>query len=288
MSNTKNILVTGANGQLGTELRQVENAFKAYRFLFTSREELDITDNSSVENYFTANQIDYCINCAAYTAVDKAEKEKEKAIKINVTAAANLAAVCKKFNAVFFHFSTDYVFDGTAKMPYKETDAPVPVNFYGQTKLDGEKEAIKQNEHTIIIRTSWVYSSHGNNFVKTMLRLMCEKESVAVVYDQYGSPTYAADLADAVMKIISAGKPAKGIYHYCNNGIISWYDFAAEIKKLINSKCKVNAINTAAYPTAAKRPQYSALDSKKIQEEYNLEIPGWKVSLEKCIKLFSL
>lgn len=149
MSNTKNILVTGANGQLGTELRQVENAFNAYRFLFTSREELDIIDNSSVENYFTANQIDYCINCAAYTAVDKAEKEKEIAIKINVTAAANLAAVCKKFNAVFFHFSTDYVFDGTAKIPYKETDDTTPVNFYGQTKLDGEKEVIKQNENKI-------------------------------------------------------------------------------------------------------------------------------------------
>ena len=288
MSNKKNILVTGANGQLGMEFRQLETAFTDYKFLFVSKDELSIKDTTSVEKYFEINEIDYCINCAAYTAVDKAETEKETAIEINVTAVGHLAAVCKKYNAAFFHFSTDYVFDGTAKAAYKETDTTNPVNFYGQTKLAGEQEAIKQNENTIIIRTSWVYSSHGKNFVKTMLRLMCEKESIGVVNDQFGCPAYAADLAKAVMKIISSRHPAKGIYHYCNNGIISWFDFACEIKKLINSKCIVNAIDTASYPTPAKRPHFSALNTKKIKEQYGLNISGWQESLQNCIRLMTL
>lgn len=288
MSNKKNILVTGANGQLGMEFRQLETAFTDYKFLFVSKDELSIKDTTSVEKYFEINEIDYCINCAAYTAVDKAETEKETAIEINVTAVGHLAAVCKKYNAAFFHFSTDYVFDGTAKAAYKETDTTNPVNFYGETKLAGEQEAIKQNENTIIIRTSWVYSSHGKNFVKTMLRLMCEKESIGVVNDQFGCPTYAADLAKAVMKIISSRHPAKGIYHYCNDGIISWFDFACEIKKLITSKCIVNAIDTASYPTPAKRPHFSALNTKKIKEQYGLNISGWQESLQNCIRLMTL
>ena len=288
MSNKKNILVTGANGQLGMEFRQLETAFTDYKFLFVSKDELSIKDTTSVEKYFEINEIDYCINCAAYTAVDKAETEKETAIEINVTAVGHLAAVCKKYNAAFFHFSTDYVFDGTAKAAYKETDTTKPVNFYGETKLAGEQEAIKQNENTIIIRTSWVYSSHGKNFVKTMLRLMCEKESIGVVNDQFGCPTYAADLAKAVMKIISSRHPAKGIYHYCNDGIISWFDFACEIKKLITSKCIVNAIDTASYPTPAKRPHFSALNTKKIKEQYGLNISGWQESLQNCIRLMTL
>ena len=288
MGNKKNILVTGANGQLGMEFRQLESKFKQYNFLFASKDELSIADAASVKKYFDKNKIDYCINCAAYTAVDKAETEKEIAIKVNVTAVGNLASICKIYDAAFFHFSTDYVFNGTASVLYKETDKTDPVNFYGQTKLDGEQEAIKQNQNAVIIRTSWVYSSHGKNFVKTMLRLICEKESIGVVNDQFGCPTYAADLAEVVMKIISSNHSANGIYHYCNKGIISWFDFASEIKKTISSKCIVNGITTAAYPTPAKRPQYSALDTQKIQEQFGLEIPAWQQSLKVCIGLITV
>ncbi|MEO6538175.1 MAG: dTDP-4-dehydrorhamnose reductase [Ferruginibacter sp.] len=288
MTSKKNILVTGANGQLGMEFRQLESLFTDYRFLFVSKDELSITDKAAFEKYFTDHNIDYCINCAAYTAVDKAETEKEVAVEINVTAVGHLAAICKKNNSTLIHFSTDYVFDGTTKIPYSENSLTNPVNFYGQTKLDGEGLALNNNENTLIIRTSWVYSSHGKNFVTTMLRLMCEKESVGVVDDQFGCPTYAAQLAVAVMTIINSSKTATGTYHYCNEGIISWYDFACEIKKLINSKCVVNAISTSSYPTPAKRPHFSALDTQKIQADYQLQIPAWKLGLADCIKLMTL
>ena len=288
MTSKKNILVTGANGLLGMEFRQLESLFTAYRFLLVSKDELSITDTAAVEKYFAENNIDYCINCAAYTAVDKAETEKELAVEINVTAVGHLAAICKKKNSALIHFSTDYVFDGNSKIPYSENSLTNPVNFYGQTKLEGEAQALTNNENTLIIRTSWLYSSHGKNFVKTMLRMMCEKESIGVVVDQFGCPTYAAQLAEAVMTIINSPKPATGIYHYCNEGVISWYDFACEIKRLINSKCVVNAIETASYPTPAKRPQFSALDTQKIQADYQLRIPAWKLGLEDCIKLMTL
>lgn len=283
MSTQNTILVTGANGQLGMEFRELEKQFPGYRFLFASKEELSIADKASIDQYFSTHDIHYCFNCAAYTAVDKAEQEKDIALNINATAVGSLAAACKQYNAGFFHFSTDYVFNGEATNAYTPADATDPVNFYGQTKLEGEQFAVANNPQAIIIRTSWVYSRFGKNFVKTMLRLMHEKESISVVADQYGSPTYAADLASAVMQMITTEKLTAGIYHYCNEGVINWFEFATAIKELSHSPCKVNPITTADYPTPAKRPAYSALDTQKIQAEYNLVIPSWKVSLEKCI-----
>lgn len=288
MNEKKNILVTGANGQLGMEFRQLEQVYSDYNFLFVSKDELSITDSIAVEDLFQNNNITFCINCAAYTGVDKAETERDIAMQINAEAVGLLAATCKKYGSFLFHFSTDYVFNGKAATPYSESAETEPVNFYGQTKLQGEKNALENNEDTLIIRTSWVYSSHGKNFVKTMMRLFCEKEVVGVVNDQFGCPTYAADLATAVMHIITDGHKAKGIYHYCNAGIISWYDFAMTIKREINSKCIINEINTAAFPTAAKRPHYSALNTTKIQNDFSLTIPAWKESLSKCIKLLYL
>ncbi len=281
----KIILVTGANGQLGKEFRQLEKDFPAYEFLYVSKEQLSITDESSVEDFFKNNNINSCINCAAYTAVDKAETEKELATKVNATAVGYLAKACKNYNASFIHISTDYVFDGTATEPYKETDQTNPVNFYGQTKLDGEINALKENDQSIIIRTAWVYSSFGNNFVKTMMRLMGEKESIGVVNDQFGCPTYAADLALGIMQIISSESFTPGIYHYSNKGKISWYNFANEIAEQINSNCVVNGISTAQFPTPAARPSYSVLDTSKISSNYKIVVPEWKESLRKCLAL---
>ena len=286
MSRKKNILVTGANGQLGMEFRTISMLYPGYEFLFTTKEDLSIIDTANVESFFSTNDIAYCINCAAYTAVDKAEAEKEIAFENNGTAVGNLAAVCKKNGSRFIHISTDYVFNGNATEPYKETDETDPVNIYGASKLQGEKEALKNNMDTIIIRTSWVYSSFGKNFVKTMLRLMSEKESISVVSDQVGCPTYANDLAEAIMKIISENeKPMGGIYNYSNRGVISWYEFALAIKEISESSCTVNPVSSSQYPTPAKRPNYSVLDTTKIQQVFNIEIPFWKDSLEKCIAL---
>ncbi|MBP9098283.1 MAG: dTDP-4-dehydrorhamnose reductase [Ferruginibacter sp.] len=268
------------------EFRSLADQYPRFRFLFVTKEQLPINDTAAIDHYFSSNNIDYCINCAAYTAVDKAETENETAFEINGYAAGSLAAICKKQHTTFIHFSTDYVFNGEAKVPYKETDETDPVNSYGASKLLGEQEALKNNPATIIIRTSWVYSSFGKNFVKTMLRLMNEKESISVVSDQLGCPTYANDLAAAVMEIISKNdKPMPGIYNYCNNGVISWYEFALAIKDISGSACKVNPINTEQYPTPAKRPAYSVLDTTKITVTFHLNIPYWKDSLEKCIAL---
>ena len=284
MSILKNILVTGANGQLGMEFRSLADQYPRFRFLFVTKEQLPINDTAAIDHYFSSNNIDYCINCAAYTAVDKAETENETAFEINGYAAGSLAAICKKQHTTFIHFSTDYVFNGEAKVPYKETDETDPVNSYGASKLLGEQEALKNNPATIIIRTSWVYSSFGKNFVKTMLRLMNEKDHISVVNDQLGCPTYANDLARAVMEIISKNdKPLPGIYNYCNKGVISWYEFAQVIKEISGSACLVEPINTHQYPTPAKRPAYSVLDTTKISQTFNLIIPFWKNSLEKCI-----
>lgn len=286
MTDKKKILVTGANGQLGMEFREIGFGFPAFEFLFVSRDELAIDNAEALQLFFTNNKVDYCINCAAYTAVDKAESEKETAMAINATAVGALADYCKQQNAVFIHFSTDYVFNGNASAPYLPGDKTDPVNFYGQTKLEGEKLALQNNLQSIVIRTSWVYSSFGKNFVKTMLRLMAEKESIGVVSDQVGCPTYAADLALAVMEIIHSRKTEAGIYHYCNEGIISWFDFATAIREIADSSCIVNPIQTKEYPTPAKRPAYSALDTQKITSVYNLAIPPqWRKSLERCIKL---
>jgi dTDP-4-dehydrorhamnose reductase len=270
------------------EFRELSKAYPSYNFLFASRAELAIEDGQAVREYFSRHAIGICINCAAYTAVDKAESDMPQAIAINATAVGNLAAVCKETGAPFFHFSTDYVFNGLAAAPYKETDDTDPVNFYGKTKLMGEQEAIRQNESSIIIRTSWVYSQFGNNFVKTMLRLMKERKNIGVVADQYGCPTYAADLAAAVMQIISSGKFIAGIYHFCNEGCISWFDFATAIKEYSHSDCIVGAIDTSAYPTPASRPKYSALSTIKIKDLYGIEISDWRDGLQRCIAKMGL
>jgi dTDP-4-dehydrorhamnose reductase len=279
LSNVKNILVTGANGQLGMEFRDLEKHFPGFHFLFATRQELPIEDIDAVTKYFAASDISYCINCAAYTAVDKAETEKDLAVAINTTAVGNLAAVCAIHNSWFIHFSTDYVFNGRSARPYKESDPTDPVNFYGLTKLEGEQAAINNYPASLIIRTSWVYSRHGKNFVKTMTRLFTEKEQISVVADQVGCPTYAADLAAAVMQIITKGELHPGIFHYANQGITSWHQFATAIKEITGSHCIVHPINSSQYPTPAARPAYSAFDTGKIQDVYKLEIKPWKESL---------
>jgi dTDP-4-dehydrorhamnose reductase len=281
------ILVTGANGQVGNEFRTLAPGYPAYNFLFVGKDELAIDDLDAVAAYFNVNKIDCCINCAAYTAVDKAENEKEKAFAINADAAGNLAAVCKNNNARLIHISTDYVFDGKTDKPYIETDKVNTINVYGASKLKGEELVMQHDPSAIIIRTSWVYSSFGNNFVKTMLRLMKDRESINVVNDQQGRPTYAADLAKAILQIIESGKTAAGIYHYSNKGVISWFQFAAAIAEITNSKCVVHPIPSSEYPTPAQRPEFSVLDTTKIEQTFAVDIPGWKDSLEKCLLLLS-
>lgn len=277
------ILVTGANGQLGKELKQLAPSFPQYDFIFLSREDLPIHHFETVRHYFKTYQPQYFINCAAYTAVDRAEQEKDLAFQVNGEAVGVLAAVCKENNCRFIHISTDYVFDGTATTPYKETFPPHPVNTYGASKLEGEKQALQFNPGSIIIRTSWVYSEFGKNFVRTMVKLMKEKEEINVVNDQVGSPTYAADLAEVILQIIASGNWHPGIYNFSNKGIINWYDFAVAIKELNKSNCKVNPISTAQYPTPAKRPVYSVLDSSKIQETYGIQLKDWRESLRICL-----
>ena len=284
MSN-KTILVTGANGQLGREMQVAAKNFPNYNFLFVSKDELPIDNFDAVQHFFDNHSIGVCVNCAAYTAVDRAETEKEKAFSINGDAVENLAKLCKKNDALFIHISTDYVFDGAATSPYKEDEAVKPIGVYGASKLKGEQLALQNNPASIIIRTSWVYSSFGNNFVKTMLRLMKERESINVVDDQKGCPTYAADLAAAIMDIISGENLTPGIYNFSNHGIITWHQFAVAIKELSGSKCIVNPIPTSKYPTPAKRPAYSVLDTTKIRQTFNVVIPDWKESLKKCLSL---
>jgi dTDP-4-dehydrorhamnose reductase len=283
MSIRPKILVTGSNGQLGKELKRLCSTYEQFEFIFLSREDLSIVQFELVRNFFQIYHPHYCINCAAYTAVDKAEAEKDLAFQINGEAVGVLAAICKEYNTQFVHVSTDYIFEGTGNIPYTEEFAPHPQSVYGASKLDGEQQALQFNPESIIIRTSWVYSEFGKNFVKTMMRLMNEKETIGVVNDQFGSPTYAADLASAIMQIICADNWWPGIYNYCNKGIISWFDFANAIKEIIGSPCKIYPITTQQYPTPAKRPGYSALDTAKIQKVFNIQIPGWKESLQKCI-----
>jgi dTDP-4-dehydrorhamnose reductase len=288
--NNKTILITGANGQLGKEFQVLAALYPQYHFLFASRDVLAIENFDSVKKYFTDNTIDYCVNCAAYTAVDKAETESDTAFLINATAVGNLAAVCAAHKTQLIHISTDYVFDGTGKHPYKETDATHPVSVYGASKLQGEQLALQKNPAAIIIRTSWVFSSFGNNFVKTMLRLMRERDSINVVDDQLGCPTYAADLAVCIMEIIkkcSTFNVQYSIFNYCNEGIINWYQFAIAIKELSGSTCIVNPIRSSQYPTPAKRPQYSVLDTGLIKNTFGIAVPEWRESLKKCLKLMS-
>lgn len=277
------ILVTGANGQLGKELRDAADAFHDFRFVFLSREDLPIHHFELMSNFYEAYKPSYLINCAAYTAVDKAESEKDLAFLVNGTAPGVLATVGKKYGTKSIHISTDYVFPGDSSSPYKESDPTGPVNVYGQSKLMGEIESMKADPTCMIIRTAWVYSSYGHNFLKTMLRLMKERPSVNVVNDQIGAPTYAADLAQTILRIIQSGKWEPGIYHYSNTGKISWFEFAREIAAAIQSPCVVNPIPGSQYPTPAKRPSFSLLDTSKIRTTYNIEIPDWKDGLTRCL-----
>jgi dTDP-4-dehydrorhamnose reductase len=279
----KKIIVTGANGQLGMEIKQLSGAYPVFEFIFATRDEMPLDSPEAIHNFIAKHQPQYFINCAAHTAVDKAESEKELACKINAEAPGIIAKACKENNVQFIHISTDYVFNGTGSVPYKEDDATDPVNLYGDSKLQGEKKVMQFNPGSIIIRTAWVYSEFGKNFVKTMLRLMADKDQISVVSDQSGTPTYAADLAEAILQIISSQQWTAGIYHFSNEGNITWYDFAVAIKELSASNCKVNPIPTSQYPTPAKRPVYSVLDKSKIKKTFGITIPGWKESLSVCL-----
>ena len=283
MSSPRKILVTGSNGQLGSELKVLSSQYPEYDFVFFDRTVWPIQDTNLSKEILEKHQPDYLINAAAYTAVDKAEDETELANEINGYAVGQLAALCNELNIKFIHVSTDYVFNGNATSPLKESDKVDPLNAYGASKLLGEELALQNNPDSIIIRTSWVYSSFGKNFVKTMLRLMSERDSINVVADQIGSPTYAADLAEAIMQIIIHQNWQAGIYNYSNEGVISWADFAKEIRDQAGFNCNVNPITTEQYPTPAKRPKYSVLDKTKIQKAYNIQLIDWKVSLQKCL-----
>lgn len=275
----KRVLVTGANGQLGKSIKRISPNFKELKFVFTDVDELDITNSKEVNTHFASNKIEYCINCAAYTAVDKAEEEFDKAFLINATAVKNLAEACQKTGVVLIHISTDFVFDGTKSTPYTEEDTPNPISVYGKSKLKGEEYIQETLDSYFIVRTSWLYSEYGNNFVKTMLRLAETRKQISVVNDQVGSPTYAGDLAEFILKIISSESTAYGLYHYSNLGQISWYDFAVEIFKQNNKTVRVVPIPTTAYPTAAKRPAFSVMDLSRVKTTFGSRITLWRQSV---------
>lgn len=277
-----NILITGADGQLGRSFRDLEANYPEYNFLFTDYKELDITSLQSINSYFRQNKIDYIINCAAYTAVDKAESEPEKSRLLNTIAVSYMAQAAGFFGATMIHISTDYVFDGASVLPIGEDVETSPLGVYGRTKLDGEAFVLGYSKG-IVIRTAWLYSEYGGNFVKTMRRLGAEKEEISVVCDQVGTPTYAGDLAVAIMQIIRQGATKYGLYHFSNEGACSWAEFATAIMTCSGLKCRVNPITTDLYPTVAERPKYSILNKSKIKSDYNLTIPQWEESLTKMV-----
>ncbi|WP_312355083.1 dTDP-4-dehydrorhamnose reductase [Empedobacter sp.] len=280
----KRILVTGANGQLGQSILEQSKNYKEIECFFVTRNELDITNEELINHYFEDKSFDFVVNCAAYTAVDKAEDDQENAYLVNAKATEFLAKITNQKGIPFIHVSTDYVFDGTEAQPRLETDQTNPIGVYGQTKLDGENLALENNSKTIILRTAWVYSRFGNNFVKTMLRLFNDKDSISVVADQIGSPTNAIDLADVILTIILKDDLTYGIFNYSNEGKCSWFEFAQKIKELSNSTIEINPVPTSAYPTKAKRPAYSLLDKSKIKEVYQFDIPTWEDSLKEELK----
>ena len=285
LTTTYNILVTGSNGQVGSEIKELSSNYN-YNFFFTTRDDIDITSKDSIKEFCQTNSINIIINCAAYTAVDKAQSDIENADLVNRKAVKKLSIIAKELNIKLIHISTDYVFDGKNFKPYVEEFQTNPQSVYGKTKLDGENEIRDINPlNSIIIRTSWVYSYYGNNFVKTMLRLGKEKEELGVIFDQIGTPTYAKDLAKTILDIIPQIENSKvEIYNYSNEGVLSWYDFAKEIMKMAKLNCKINPIETYQYPTPAKRPHFSLLNKSKIKSKFNLEIPYWKDGLDDCLK----
>lgn len=280
-----NVLVTGSNGQLASCIKDRAKQYKGLHFIYTDYQELDICNLKDVEEFFTTNQkIDYCINCAAYTAVDKAETEVEKTFEINAKGAKNLALVCNTQDAILIHISTDFVFDGNKTEPYTETDIPKPISVYGASKLQGEVEIQKTLKKQFIIRTSWLYSEHGANFMKMMLRLAEIRDEISVVSDQIGSPTYAGDLADVILKIINSKNTDFGLYHYCNEGETSWYGFAKAIFESCKNSVRVTPISSTQYTTAATRPKYSVLDTARAKKVFNSIPYKWEISLKKAIE----
>lgn len=278
-----NILITGCNGQLGNEMQLLEEANPQHTYFNTDVVELDITDSAAIEKFVNENQIDGIVNCAAYTAVDKAEDNQELCRLLNTVAPGYLAAAVEKRGGWLIQVSTDYVFDGTNHTPYTEDEPTCPNSVYGSTKLDGEKAAQQACSRTMIVRTAWLYSTFGNNFVKTMIRLGKEKPELGVIFDQIGTPTYARDLAVALFAAINQGV-VPGIYHFSNEGVISWYDFTKAIHRIAGiTSCHVRPLHTAEYPTPANRPHYSVLDKTKIKQTYNIEVPYWEESLKECI-----
>ncbi|MFV0480747.1 MAG: dTDP-4-dehydrorhamnose reductase [Campylobacteraceae bacterium] len=280
-----NILVTGSNGQLGSEIKELSAGYK-YNFFFTCKDELDITNFLHVKSFIQKNSINAIINCAAYTAVDKAESDDVNADNINHQALKKIAKICKELNIKLIHISTDYVFDGKNYKPYIETDKTNPTSVYGKTKLLGEIAINDENlKNSIIMRTSWVYSKYGTNFVKTMLNLGKEKEELSVVFDQIGSPTFAKDLAFTILEILPKIKNEKTqIYHYSNEGVLSWYDFAKEIMKMAKLNCKISPTLSVNFPRPAARPHFSVLDKSKIKKDFDLTVPYWKDGLDMCLR----
>ena len=283
----KNILITGANGQLGNEMRVLSAEYPEYAYFFTDVAELDICDEQAVMEFVQVNDIHLIVNCAAYTAVDKAEENVELCTKLNADAVGYLAKAAEACGAEFIQISTDYVFDGTAHVPYRESASTCPNSVYGHTKLAGEQNALTLCSRSMVIRTAWLYSTFGNNFVKTMIRLGRERDSLGVIFDQVGTPTYARDLARAIFVAIRQGV-VPGVYHFSNEGVCSWYDFTKVIHRLAGIiTCSVKPLHTSEYPTKAKRPHYSVLDKTKIKNMYGIEIPYWEDSLKECINALS-
>jgi dTDP-4-dehydrorhamnose reductase len=285
----KKILITGAGGQLGSEIHSLSGRFADREFVVTDFQELDITDRQAVLAFVGQGHYYAVINCAAYTAVDKAESDKEKAYLINETGARHLAEAAAQTGAKFIHISTDFIFDGTHCMPILEDDKPGPLSVYGASKLAGERAVQQANPDSLIFRTSWVYSSFGGNFVKTMLRLCTERENLSVIFDQIGTPTYARDLAQVILDTLDTAidKKISGVYNYSNEGVASWYDFAIAIRDIAGLKTKIAPIETIQYPTPATRPKYSVLNKKKVKDTFGLEIPYWRESLVACMKLIN-
>lgn len=281
-----NILITGGDGQLGLEIKQIHKEYK-YKFYFQNKTELDVSNSIDMENFIKLNQINVIINCAAYTNVNKAEEEKDIAFKVNHLAVEKIALLSKKYNIKLIHVSTDYVFNGKNYLPYTEEDTEAPINVYGSSKLAGDKSIININPmNSIIIRTSWIFSSFGHNFVKSILKLSHEKDKLEIIYDQVGTPTYAGDLARVILDIIpKIDNQSVEVYNYSNEGVVSWYDFAKSIVGLVDENCKIIPIESSEFKTSAKRPYYNVLNKKKIKQKFNLDIPYYRDSLIKCLKM---
>ncbi len=279
----KKILVTGGKGQLATCIKDIAIGLNGYNFIYVDLDELDITKSKEVNSFFESENISFCVNCAAYTAVDRAETEQDLTARVNKVGAQNLANACNKQSAGLIQISTDFVFDGKKSRPYREDDPTDPLSVYGLTKLNGEQEIMRILPKSFIIRTSWLYSEHGQNFLKTMLRLGSERDNLSIVADQIGTPTYAGDLAKVILKIIMEERTENGVYHFSNEGVASWYDFAKAIFDIAEVDCQVSPINTDEYPTPAKRPAFSVMDKSKLKTELGINIPYWRDSLKKCL-----